>query len=68
MDYIPRSVELVLTNAIREVCLDVVTLDDNIVEFGEVFEVLLGSADIAVVIGRLQSTGFIVDNDSKCKE
>lgn len=55
----------VFTNSTREVCLVVLTIDDITVEDLEDFTVSLSSGDPSVVIGRSNSTGRIIDNDSK---
>ncbi len=54
------------TNSTREVCLDILTLLDDLEEFpSETFNVILFSADLSVSIGLSSATGIIVDDDCK---
>ena len=63
VDYASAFEMLTITDADREVCLVVATLDDDIREDPETFSVFLISTDPTVEVVRSNSTGVILDDD-----
>ena len=61
VDYISAFATLTLTNTVDEVCLVVVTLDDDTQEGSETFNVFLISTDPTVDVVRSNATGVILD-------
>ena len=61
VDYISAFAVLTFTDDVREVCLVVVTLEDDSPEGSETFSVFLISTDPTVDVVRSNSTGVILD-------
>lgn len=65
MDYIQRSATAVFTMEYHEVCVNVSTLQDHLVETLETFTVVLESVDPSVIFNPSTLTGNIWDDDCK---
>ena len=68
-DYTPvDNEELIITQSVREQCVNISIVDDNILERTEMFMVILevnSSRDANVNITTFMAAVFITDNDSK---
>lgn len=64
-DYMPVDRDVMVNSSNRDICLEILTLHDFLVEPSESFSVVLGSTDPALIIGHSISTGIIIDQDCK---
>ncbi len=69
VDYESRFFQATLNSFSREVCMTVQTIDDDLGEAPEMFNVFLNIiSDPVVSIGRSSTTGTIVDNEGKSEK